>query len=416
MHRQSDNLKARILIVSLKYSPELGSFRIVSELSNGLSERGFKITVLTSCPPKDEWPLVCNSKPINIDRKPRIEVIRVAIPRLKKNLAFLSEVMNHIFSPFFFTLSIPLIVRKFDVVLVFSPPLPLYFWSAILAKLARKPVLSYVNDIHPRALVEIGLIKSKFEIRILEIIEYLAYAFTDLIITHSIGARDVVLYKTSSDCAIVPLWANSEELRPGPRMNSIRENIGKNKFIVTFAGLMSYSQDLFTIIEAASYFKNDTSIVFVLAGKGPEKGLLLERVKELKLNNVVFLPFLNTDEYNQLCNASDLMLVPLKSKVKTTVIPSKIFDIMAVGKPMILMVPNDNDAVTIVKELECGVHVQPENPAELYKAILMLKSDLGTLTKLGKNSYVAARIYSLDSAVEKMEKLIMTKLRDNVSE
>lgn len=402
-------LKPRILVVSLKFSPELGSFRIVSELSNGLSEN-FKITVLTSCPPKDEHPLVCKSKLLNIDQKPKIEVIRVAIPRFKKNLASLSEVMHHIFSPFFFTISIPLILRKFDVVLVFSPPLTLYFWSTILAKLTRKPVLSYVNDIHPRALVEIGLIKNKVEIKLLEMIEYLAYAFSDLIITHSSGAREVVLSKTSSDCAVVPLWANSEKMRPGPRMNSIRANIGKNKFIVTFAGLMSYSQDLTTIIEAASYFKNDASIAFVLAGKGPEKALLIERVNELQLNNVLFLPFLDTDEYNRLCNASDVLLVPLKSKVKTTVIPSKIFDMMAVGKPMILMVPNDNDAVKIVKELDCGVHVQPENPAELYKAILMLKSNPETLTKLGKNSYAAARIYSLNPAVEAMEKLIMKKL------
>jgi glycosyltransferase involved in cell wall biosynthesis len=402
-------MKPRILLIASRFFPELGSFRICSEISRGLAAKGFKITVLTSSAPSGDIHQVCRSQIISIERGLRIDIIRVRMPRSRTELA---PALEHVFSPIFFSVALPAIVGKFDLVLVFSPPLVLYFWATILSKLYNKPVISYVNDIHPRALAEIGLIKNKLEIQVLSMIERLAYKLSNLIVLHSEGAREVIVREAGErKCAVVPLWANTEELKQGPKMNRFRKMIGPNKLIVTFAGLMSYSQDLVTVIEAASLLNNDKSISFVMAGKGPQRNDLIRTAGKRKLSNVLFLPFLETKDYNDLCSASDLMLVPLKSTVETSVIPSKILDIMAVGRPIILMVPENNDAKKLISKAKCGIWILPERPKTLAQTILKLKNSSQLLVEMGQNGSVAARTtYSLNSAIGKIENLVLDTL------
>lgn len=409
------------------FPPEIGSAAdLFYHLSKELKNRGYTVQVLTTkprCHNLSAESLTNKSVSNNIAEKSRIwsieytrealEVLRlrhlpVVCSKSARNLTFRS--IEHVLEPFLFLTIINRIASS-NFLLVYSPPLMLGYLFAIFGKFFKIPTIINVQDIHPQALIDSDLIKNKFLISTLKYIERQMYAYTNAVVVHSDGNKKIVVqngskakktFVISNSCSIP-----SETLIQEGKVFKKKLFLGK-KFVITYAGTMSVSQDLVTIIKTAKLLNsNQKKIFFVLAGDGPEKGRLISLTKELKINNVLFLPFQLGNDYWRLLSASDVCLVSLRgSKVKTPVVPRKLQDIMAAGRPLIAHVP-PGDIQAIVEQAQCGITIDSESPINLSIAIKkMYNLPREELLRLGSNGrFFALQKFSAQVAANEYEYL-----------
>jgi len=162
---------------------------------------------------------------------------------------------------------------------------------------------------------------------------------------------------------------------PRDRMGPLRDHYGwGDDIVVMYIGTHGLSQGLSTIIETAALLQDRENIRFVFAGQGAEREILMEMAHRKKLRNVQFLPMQSKEKMPEFYAAADICLVPLKKRDYFRYnIPSKMFEIMACARPLILGA--EGQALDILNEAGAGVSVEPENEHAYAEAILRLAQD-----------------------------------------
>ncbi len=402
-----------VTLLVMYFPPEIGSAsHLFYEFAKELVRRGHKVTVVTTFPReynlnKDELHLMSKYKwKVFLREKiDGIDVIRVRSLPAPRDSPVLRG-LEHFFVPLSITLGG--LFAKSDVIVVYSPPLPLGLAGWILSKIKRAPLIVNIQDLYPQAAIDLGLLKNPVLIKIFRVIERLVYELSDHITVHSEGNKEYVAEKVPEEkITVIPNWHNSD-IRVSEKYNEFRKKLGiMDKFVVTYAGIMSYSQDIETIVDAAALLKDKKDIVFLLVGDGPQKRDIERKVELLGLDNIIMLPFQPKEKYSMLLAASDVCLVTLDAnRVKTPVVPRKLNDIMAAGRAVIANVPLDGDVPKIVKEAECGYCIEPKNPEKLAEAILELYNNPHLVERFGKNGAEYARNnFAIDVCCSKYEKL-----------
>lgn len=378
----------QILNFESGFPPELASGRLPYEFANELAKRGHKVKVITVFPRK-----LWISKQFSLpktrffywEKIGNVMVLR-CWPQFKGK-SLISRAIESAVLPFSLFIGGIVAGRK-DVIHCQSPPLLLAFAACIIKGLTRTPVVLRIQDIHPDALVKIGLIKNKPSIRVLEILEKFLYSFVDHITVIAEGYRRNILAKgvSSDKVSLIPNWADVESIRSVANFNNFRQDSGfADKFLVTYAGTMSWPQDLETVVDSAQRLRNQKDIQFLLVGEGIKKKSLQDRSRTLNLKNVRFLGLQPREKYLQILQASDVCLVSLKKSFDSPSFPSKALEIMACSRPIIANVPLKGDISTIIQDSKCGLVVEPENANALSQAILDLHNDQIRSKELGEN-------------------------------
>jgi len=377
-----DNKRLSILYIYRSFFPEVGSVRIINEIAFFMAKKDHDVKVITTA---------FGSNRVVQFRYGGVNVIRVPF-RLAKGDLLKSSILNHFFLP---AISLPfaLVSKKSDIVECSNYPMTLWL-VGYLVKLTKGSKLAVrVDDLHPQSAVELGLIKNKFLIKLLSILSRLMYLKSDLIVTHSNENKRLIVKNGAfpEKIKVIGLWADLETIQKFTKNPSeLPTGMFEKGFTITFAGLMSYAQGLETIVEAARLLSNMKGIRFLMIGKGPVLSSLMARAKGL--DNIKFWNFLPQEQYLTAIMKSDLCLVPLSKGLVQT--PSKLIEIMALGKCVILIASRDSSATRIVNEASCGVVVEPSSPKELAKSILFLYNNESLLRELGKNGadYVAQNL------------------------
>lgn len=260
---------------------------------------------------------------------------------------------------------------KFDLVLVYSPPLFLGWTALVLRRLKGVKAILNVQDLFPQSAIDLGVLRSPFLIKLFRRFESSLYRKSNLVTVHSPGNKDHVVAcgGSASRVTIIPNLVDTKSIVPGERDGEFcrRHGIGADDYVVSFAGVIGLSQDIDTVIDAARLMKQYGRIVFYIVGDGMEKPRLMGRAQGM--SNVRFLPILPKEEYVQMLHASDICLATLRKEVKTPVVPSKIMSIMAAGRALIAAMPLEGDAPKIVASARCGICIEPENPSALADAV-----------------------------------------------
>ena len=208
--------------------------------------------------------------------------------------------------------------------------------------------------------------------------------------------------------AVVPNWVDTDFIQPGERMNGFRhEHDLGDDFVVSFAGVLGYSQDLDVMLEAAELTEAHDDITWLIVGDGVEKERLEAKAREMALDNVRFLPMQPRERYPAVLHASDVGLATLHADVETPVVPSKILSIMAAGLPVVAALPLHGDAPWLVERAECGLCLPPEDPQALADAVLRLYRDRSLQQELGQQGRrYAERELSLEACVGRYERVL----------
>ncbi len=368
----------RILMLGINYWPEetgIGAFSTYR--AEHLASSGHQVTVCTTFPYYPEWKVAQRyaGKLMSSEFRNSVRILRsyayipAKVTSLKRVLHEASFIVTSLFRALF--------QPKPDVLLVVSPPLGLAFNAYCLSRLWRIPYVFDVEDLQPDAAAELGMLP-KPVLNIMYKVERMAYRHAALVSTITTGMQrrivekgvpesKTALFEPRSDTSLATI--SSEEGRAFRSKYSLED-----KFIVSHSGNMGVKQGLDVILDVAALNRNDRSVVFLIVGDGAVRSKIQQRAQEMKLDNLRFLPLLDSAEFRGFLKASDICLVTQQKSVSDMVFPSKTVTYLASGCPVIASVNNNSEVARTIEESAAGLVVEPENPQALLSAIQYLKA------------------------------------------
>jgi glycosyltransferase involved in cell wall biosynthesis len=341
-----------------------------------------------------------------------IKVIRTFVIALA-NRGFLPRIVNQLSFTLSCFLALPWIGRK-DIVITECPPLFLGLSGIVLARIKKAKHVFNVADLWPESAVELGALKNRAFIWISNLIASTIYKLSDLITTTTKGQLESLLARgiASQKLLCIPNGVDTTFFRILDTPNGFRKSCGfENKFLVFYGGTIGLAQGLSTLIEAAKILNRHDDILFLLVGQGAERERLLTLTKMYGLRNVTFLEAQPREMMPEIVNAIDVGIISLRSlSVFRGVLPSKMFEYMACGKPLIASA--EGNVAEVLKNGGCGLAVKPESPDQLANAILKLYGDrvLGRALGAKGRDYVVT-FHSRDDIVVSLERALFALVK-----
>ena len=402
-----------ILTVESVFPPDpLGRLRY--EFAKELASRGNRMIVIVPFPPK-RFMLhnrSCGRKFLhqlfNWERLGNLLVLRV-VPRKMSGGTFLSKVTEHLLTPISLSLNALVSARAADIIHCSSPPLLSAFGACLVSAIKGLPLVVRFHDLHPDALVKMGLVRNKIVIGMLGTIEKFVYLQADKITVISSAYKSHIVSKgiPRERIEIIPNWYQPSAPALRSKCESLMPLIAakaKGKITFTYAGSLYWAQDLETMIDAAHLLGEKEDLVFLIVGDGPKKQKLVGRAKKLALKNVIFLPIQPREVYLQIVLASRACVVTLNKNYTSPTLPSKVPELMGLSKPIIVNAPKSSEVVDVVRKACCGLITEPGDPEAFAEAVLALSEHEHLARELGRNGKLfAERNFSPSICIDKYE-------------
>lgn len=360
--------KVHIVIHSQYYPPEVGAPQTrLHELAVGLMRQGIQVTVLTAMPSYPLGRIYDGYKGwLKVEYIDGIKTIRTAIYPTQ-NTSMLPRLLSYLS----FILSSLVIgswkVGRADFLLTESPPLFLGLGGFLLSRWKKASWILNISDLWPESVAELGIISRKsLGYKLGGILEAFLYRKAWMVSCQSRTILENIQERFSNvHLYHLPNGVDTNLFQPGDW------NSGHNNFHIVYAGLHGLAQGLEQIIFAARELLPSGGIDFTLVGDGPEKERLIRLAKDLGLDQVRFLGPVAKEKIPAILNGADVVIVPLKIQL-TGAVPSKLYEAMAIGKPVILIA--GNEAARIVNEASCGIVVCPGDIDGLVSAIAYIRN------------------------------------------
>jgi glycosyltransferase involved in cell wall biosynthesis len=365
---------------------------------------GHKVTVITCVPnhPKGIVYAGYTNRLYQWEELDGIRVLRVGT-YLSPNEGFIKRTANYVSYMISAILLSPL-VKGVDVVVSTSPQFFCGMAGYFVSRLKRRKWVLEIRDLWPESIVTVGAIKQRQVIGFLEGLERFLYLHADHVISLTSAFKNHIMRKGVPEkrISIITNGADLEMYKPLPRHNEVSKEYGlDDKFVASYIGTHGMAHALGTALKAGKVLENEERILFLLVGDGAEREALLQEKERMGLNNVLMLPQQSKEKMPGFLAASDVSMILLKKNdLFKTVIPSKMFEAMAMERPLIIGV--DGESRQIVEDGQCGVYIEPENHEELANAVLKLSHDRELLKTMGENGkrYVESN-YSREVLAEK---------------
>jgi glycosyltransferase involved in cell wall biosynthesis len=399
-----------ILFISDNFPPEVNApaSRTYEHAIRWVAD-GAKITVITCAPnfPKGEVHAGYQNSWRKVEDVHGIRVVRVK-SYITGNEGFalrILDYMSFMISAFFFGL----FEERPDVVVGTSPQFFAAVGAWMLSVAKWRPFVFELRDLWPASIVTVGAMKKGLAIRLLEKLELFLYRRAALIISVTESFRED-LASRGIDRAKIRVVRNGVDLTrftPRPRSAEAAESLGAGeRFVVAYLGTHGMAHDLGNVLEAAKLLQDRSDIVFLFVGDGAAKPDLLARAEVERLSNVLFHESVSKDDMPDIWSVTDIALVHLKDDpVFATVIPSKIFEAMGMGKPILIVQPK-GEASEIVAAAQAGEWVAPANPEALASAVLALEEDEARRDRMSLSSGKAAQLNSRERLAREMLQIL----------
>ena len=405
-----------ILFITDNFIPESNApASRVYEHSKVWVQKGAKVTVIT-CAPNFPEGKVFDGYKNNWLKKEKIDGIHVWRVKtyITKNQGFLRrtlDFMSFMISSFIFGL----FVKKADVVIGTSPQFFTMISAWALAKVKNAKFIFELRDIWPASIYAVGVMKKNAILRFIEKIEIFLYHQANIIISVTHSFKEELVNRGIDSKKIHIIENGSDPIRFFPFKRKDKFFLDKydlnQKFIIGYIGTHGLAHALDNVLEAAQLLKVDDNIRIILAGGGADRARIERLVKVNNLDNVIMINSQPKDLVPKLWSICDTSLVHLRNaKLFKTVIPSKIFESMAMGVPILYSAPY-GEAANIITDNELGLFVRPEDPQQLANKIMKLKNDTSRLLVYSENCIKTSKKYNRNLLAASMLELIKNNLR-----
>lgn len=291
--------------------------------------------------------------------------------------------------------------RDYDVYYFSNPPTS-YFCSVLLKNKFRVAIW----DLYPDGLMTINIGDNNIVSRIWAWFDRKAFNKAETVVTLADSMKQLMSkYCPLDRIRIAPLWSGSSQFKPIAKEQNpfVCDNGLENKFTVLYSGNIGWSHDVDVLVEVAKILKEDKDIMFVIIGEGKKKMVIEKMVKEYKLSNVIMLPFQPVDVLPYSLASADIGVVTLDEKVAKVAIPSKTFNLMAVGAPILAIANKETEIHNLISKYENGVCIPKSNVESIANYIIELKENHAKWQIISGNSLKAMECHAFDNALKYFE-------------
>jgi colanic acid biosynthesis glycosyl transferase WcaI len=392
----------RVLLLNLYFPPDTSATaKMAQTVVDALAER-HQVTVLCGRPSYDptarrSWKLWQTEKQGNI------QIVRVGstdFPRFnmkKRVINYLSYVL----------LAVPrAIFLPCDAILAMTDPPFEGIAGAFIALLKRRPYLYNIRDMYPDMAVGGSIVKPGLLAHIWERLHRWALRRATRVIVLGEDMRQGIISKGVAPDRVVIVRDGAElapKNAPVPDPEVVRAIRGNFKFVLLHAGNLGFYGAWDTLIEGARQLSAE-NIGLVFVGDGAQRERL--QLAAANIPNVRFLPFFPGSKIPSVLAAADAHLITVKHGLEGVVVPSKMYGILAAGKPIVAIAPSACDVVSLGEELGFSVSADPDDPAQFAARVREISGNLGKLHAMKKAALLAAPLYERQKELDKLVKII----------
>lgn len=286
--------------------------------------------------------------------------------------------------------------RKDEIVYVTNPPIS-YLSSLIL----KNPFSVIVYDTYPDALRNIGIKQEHWLYKLWSHWNCKLFKKAKCIYTLSEGmAHQLTTYVERDKIKVIPLWPGSDSFSPIEKDKNpfVKKHCLNDKFVVMYSGNMGYTHNVDTLVEVAGMLKDIDNIHFLFIGDGKKKLKLMEMVKERQLSNCTFLDWQPFEILPYSLASADLGVVTLNDETALTSVPSKTFNLLAVGVPLLCIAPKHSEIARIVAKYQNGLVCPAIKQQRIADFIKRLAIDKDLKKQMSLSSLQASKEFTKENA------------------
>lgn len=385
-------MKKIVFVINYFYPDFASTGQLLTELCLNL-QNDFKITVIAA-QPGYAGETSHTTRLFQEDQLENIKIVRIRLPKVNKT----SKVsrIKYILS-YFMLANIALLKEKgVDAVYTISQPPVLGGLIGTIGKFLKRSKHIYnIQDFNPEQAAAVSYTNKQFIFDWAKKVDKLNCSYSDCVIVvgndmsetlkrrfnHQVVPSHVVINNWTNEDEILPLSKKDENIQQFLKANNLED-----KFIIMYSGNIGLYYDLENIIKITEYFKKYKDLAFVFIGEGAVKSDMESFVNSNEIFNVYFLPYQPKEFIKYSLNAADVHLVVNQKGIKGVSVPSKIYGVMAAGKPVLGVLEQGSEAQMLIEKSKCGVVVEPQDYQGIINSIKELyKLDKEKLITLGLN-------------------------------
>jgi glycosyltransferase involved in cell wall biosynthesis len=386
---EASRLPLRIGLLCEYFYPESagGTGTVLSNLARSLKEShpNLEIEVLTSTSLYR-----CEANHLATDERwEGIRILRLPTPRPSRRSIPLRLGANFLFSS---AVLAKLLTRpRYDLLVVATAPPALPLAAHGFRRLTRTPYLYVLYDLYPDIATALNMLPRRLPAA--GLCRRLQRSWL-----HASG-RTIVLGRCMEDylvrhygmpreqIEVIPIGADPEQVYPMERSTRFRSRHGLQNFVVLHAGNLGRHQDFDTLLDAARLLHEEApEITFAFVGEGAKKEHILARTGREGLTNVRLFPFVPPEELADMLASADVALVTLERGAEGLGVPSKFYNILASGRPSVALVAPECEVARVQAEAQCGIRLDPGDPARLAAVLRQLARSPLEVERLGGNA------------------------------
>jgi glycosyltransferase involved in cell wall biosynthesis len=398
----------KIVFVNRYYDPDQSATsQMLSDLARGLAANGFNICVLASRQLYEDPGAQLAAR----EALCGVQVHRIPTTRFGRS-GLAGRAMDYL--SFYFACAVVLLklLSRGDILVVMTDPPLLSILAAPVSILKRAVLVNWQQDVFPEVASHLGAnpLPRWLDswLRRARDVSMRAAAMNVAIggrMHEYFAARGV----PESKLCVIENWADNQAIRPKPApTSSLRSQLGlMDRFVVCYSGNLGRAHEFETLLGAANLLSGHDIFVFLMIGGGAKMQALKQAVAALGLTNFRFLPYQPRESLEDSLAAADLHIVSLVPELEGLIVPSKLYGILAAGRPVVFIGDGDGDISRVINRAECGRSVEVGDSSALAILLRELAAGTESRTVMGRNGrQVLCVDFSLHRAIERWRALI----------
>jgi glycosyltransferase involved in cell wall biosynthesis len=369
--------RPRVLVLNQYYWPGVeATAHLLAELCEALADE-FDVTVVTG--------MVAGADEAGRTEKDGVHIVRVGSTAYDRSRLALraANYLTYLGLSFWEGLK----AERPDVVLCMTDPPVIADVAMLVARRFDVPLVVVSQDVFPEVAVALKRLDNPALVELLRLATrtYLKRADRVVAIGDTMRERLVAKGADGSRIVVIPNWTDTSDLEPRPRDNAwAREHGLADAFVVMHSGNIGHAQDLDTLIRAATFLRDLDALRVVLIGGGARRDELKQLARLLEVEQVVFMGYQPRELLAESLSAADVHVVGLARGLSGYVVPSRLYGVLAVGRPVLAAAEPDSETAKVIEAVGAGVVVPPGRPELLARAIRKAHDGEYDLEEMGR--------------------------------
>ncbi len=359
----------RILVLNRSFWPDIeATGQFLTELCEELAEK-YEITVIAGCS------YYVKGKFLKQGLSCKDSFNRIKIFRVRNTMFWKGNLIGRFINWFTYGVLafIAALTMKPSVIIACTDPPFLGIIAMFISRLRGVPYIYNCRDLYPDVALGLQKINKGAAVYVFEYLNKKALCAASLVVPLGLSMKNRLLAKgiKNESIRVIPDWVNTKEIKPIPRdknplFNELKLN---DTFIIMHSGNIGLSQDFSPLLQCLSAIEPEHNLMLVFIGEGAGKSDLKKKIETSGLRKVMFLPYQPKEMLSFYLSMADLHIITLKQGLAGAIVPSKMYNIMAAGRPYLAITDKESEPASLAKEYSCGLWAMPEDSPDITQKL-----------------------------------------------